>query len=264
MIFGINTWFLKEKKVTEALEMINGYGFEYAEIWMEHILKTGESTGVIRQKAEDLNMKLSLHATSYDINIASVNKGIRQESLKQVHEAIRTADKLGVKTVVVHPGRLSTKRMSEEDYYSLLDEALKQIDEWGGKYHIKIGLEAMEKKSLEVYVTPENVNNILSKGWNNIGLTLDMAHVYTFSDVQCFMDTLKHKDLIYHVHLSDGDEKNVHLPLGWGKHPIHHALEILSGYYDGLVAIEGSIPGKGAGVIKNNIEFLKNYGWILS
>ena len=161
MIFGINTWFLKEYRVSEALEIINSLGFKYSEIWMEHILKNNESLEEIKSKAKKLKMKLSLHATSYDIDITSINNGIGKESLNQAKEAIETAKKLGCEVVVIHPGKLSTKRMSKDEYFKLLEDALKNIDQWAIEYDINIGLEAMEKKQLEVYVTADDINYIL-------------------------------------------------------------------------------------------------------
>ena len=115
MRFGTSTWFFQEYPVIEALKHIWDCGFHAAEIWMEHLWKPEQSTKEIIRYAQDLGMELTLHSSSYDLNITSTNPGIRQESLRQVKQSILIGKQLGVKTVVVHPGHLSSSKGNVDD-----------------------------------------------------------------------------------------------------------------------------------------------------
>lgn len=261
MIFGVNTWFFQEYSVKEALQKISETGFSAAEVWMEHILKTDEDPVDIADYAHSLEMTLTLHSTSYDINLTSINEGIRKESLRQAELAVEIADKLKAEVLVIHPGRLSASRCSLETYWMDLEDAFKKINGWAERADLKVGIEAMEKKTNEVYILPDHVKRMLSRGWSNIGLTLDIAHTYTVMRPEDYIKQID-PEWIFHVHLSDGDENHTHLPLGKGKIDIDSALESLKEVYDGIVAIEGYVPGKGKEVTENDFSYLHTRGWM--
>ncbi len=261
MRFSSSTWFLGERSVKEALEVIARCGFTAAEVWMEHLWRTGEPPEEVKERARTLGMQLSLHGASYDLNIASANLGIRQESLRQVHESIVTAARLGAMVVVLHPGRLSASRGSVDDCWQWLTEAVALMDQWAGQEGVRVGLEAMEKRPKEIYVSPADVRRMLSKGWSNVGLTLDIAHTYTLMDPLDYMAQLDNA-WISHVHLSDSSAKGVHVPLGRGQLDVAAALTGLSQRYQGLVNLEGYVPGRGEETICHNFAYLRSLGWV--
>ncbi len=261
MEFGINTWFFKESEVKTALRKIKESGFNTAEVWMEHILATGENPEEISEYAKVLEMKLTFHSTSYDINLTSINEGIRTESLNQARLAVEMSDQLGAEVLVIHPGRLSASRCSLSDYWSRLDEAFEKINSWARNYGVKVGVEAMEKKVNEVYTNPEHIKKMLMKEWSNIGLTLDIAHTFTVMNPEDYIAEIN-PEWIFHVHLSDGDRNHTHLPLGKGLIDINGVLKFLKNIYNGIVIIEGYVPSKGEETVQNNYNFLKINGWI--
>jgi len=261
MRFGSSTLFFQERSVREALQSIARCGFQAAEVWMEHLWWTGEAPEEVAQWARRLGLELSLHGASYDLNIASTNQGIRQESLRQVEESIITAARLGAETVVLHPGRLSSSRDSMDECWERLEEAVALIDGWADREGIRIGLEAMEKRFKEVYVTPADVRRLLSKGWTNIGLTLDIAHAYTLMDPVDYIAQLDNQ-WITHVHLSDSAAEAVHVPLGRGQLDIAAALRALGERYDGLVSLEGYVPDRGEETVRSNLAYLQHLGWM--
>ncbi|UCC77967.1 MAG: sugar phosphate isomerase/epimerase [Anaerolineales bacterium] len=261
MRFSSSTWFLGERSVKEALEVIARCGFTAAEVWMEHLLRTGEPPEEVRERAQTLAMSLSLHGASYDLNVASVNPGIRQESLRQVHQSIITAAHLGAAIVVLHPGRLSASRGSVDDCWQWLTEAVALMDQWASQEGVCVGLEAMEKRAKEIYVTPADVRRMLSKGWRNVGLTLDIAHAYTLMDPVDYMAQLDDA-WITHVHLSDSTAERVHVPLGRGQLDVSAALTGLSQRYQGVVNLEGYVPGRGEETICHNFAYLQRLGWV--
>ena len=80
-------------------------------------------------------------------------------------------------------------------------------------------------------------------------------------DPAAFLEMLP-KNSIAHVHLSDGDDKYIHMPLGKGSIAIDDVLSSLSSFYTGLVIIEGYIPGRGDATARENFNYLERRGWI--
>lgn len=261
MQFGCSTWFLRERSVKQALEGIFRCGFAAAEVWMEHLWRTGESPEEVARWAQALDLELSLHGASYDVNITSTNPGIRQESLRQVQESIVTAARLGAEVVVLHPGRLSSSRDNADECWEQLIEAVTLMDEWADREGVSVGLEAMEKRAKEVYVSPADVRRLLSMNWSNVGLTLDIAHAYTLMNPVDYIAQLDNQ-WITHVHLSDSAVEAVHVPLGRGQLDIAVTLKALSERYDGLVSLEGYVPGRGEETMRSNLAYLQQLGWM--
>ncbi len=261
MKFGINTWFLQELNVKEALERISLVGFKAAEVWMEHLLKTGESPESVKEMARELNLELSLHATSYDINLTSINRGIREESIRQAREAIITGKQIGAKIVVLHPGRLSASRANREECWNQLLEVLRIIDNLASECSVVVGIEAMEKRAREIFVTPDDVHRMFNVKWKKIGLTLDIAHAFTLMDPLVYLEQIE-KDNICHIHISDAAPGQTHIPLGEGQIDIDSVLKALEHFYSGLIIVEGYVPGEGEKTIKKNFEYLHSLYWV--
>lgn len=261
MKFGMSTWFFQEYSVSDALKKIASAGFSVAEIWMEHLLKTSEDPYILRKEAEELSLAMTLHATSYDINITSVNIGIRKESEKQAFDAISAGRKLGAEIVVLHPGRLSSSRGSVDECLDTLFNVFRMVDTWAVDENVFVGIEAMEKRAREVYIYPEDINNFMSQGWKNIKLTFDIAHAYTVMKPYEYLKIIN-KDWIGHVHLSDGNEGHTHLPLGEGNIDVVETLNYLNSFYSGNVVIEGYIPGRGYETALSNYKYLLENGFL--
>lgn len=261
MRFGTSTWFFQEYSVTEALTRISACGFSLAEIWMEHLWRSGQSVEEITRHAAKLNMELTLHSTSYDVNITSTNPGICKESLRQVEEGIVLAKRLGVTNMTIHPGHLSSSKGNVEDCWMRLRDTFVLIDEWAQREDVRIGIEAMEKRPKEIYMLPDHIRRLLSEGWSHLGLTLDIAHTFTHINPVDYIQQLD-PQWITHVHLSDGSRKTTHLPLGQGEIDIDAALRALSKVYDGTVVLEGIIPLKGQECVCSNKAYLQRSGWM--
>jgi len=261
MIFGTGTWFYNDIAVAEALKKIKNAGLDAAEVWMEHLLRSDDDTADVKAAAGEMNLTLSLHAASYDLNMTSFNKGIRDESRKQTIDSIITGARIGAKTVVIHPGRISSSKGAKEEYTGELYKFLREIDSIADSEGVVIGLEVMEKRPREILVTPEDVINLMRQSWKNLKLTIDIAHARTVMDPSEFLNSLNH-EWITHIHLSDSSASRPHLPLGKGDSEINKALKTLSEFYRGVIIIEGYLPGRGDEVIADNVSYLRENGWI--
>lgn len=261
MKIGSATMFFQELPVCNALEKIAHCGFQAAEVWMHHLTQTGENPRTVARKGQDLGLALSVHAAAYDVNITSTTPGIREESLRQIQQSIQAASELGAKVAVVHPGRLSASRGSVETCWQLMTAALEQINEWAAAAGVSVGLESMEKRPKEVFITPADMQQLLRPEWNAVGFTLDLAHAYTFMDPVAYIDAFDAQRML-HVHFSDSGDHAVHAPLGTGKLNIHAALTALSQKFNGLAIIEGYVPGRGEETVAGNAAYLKKLGWL--
>jgi sugar phosphate isomerase/epimerase len=259
--FGCSSWFFQELSIAEALQTIEGSSFSAAEIWMEHLWKSSESPGDLRILAKDLGLSLSLHAASYDVNIASTNPGIRKESLRQIEESLRVAGELGARPVVVHAGRLSSSKGDLHEYWRLLVDAFDHLQHAAVENGAEVAIEVMEKRPKERFVGPEDVHRLMVGDHCNMGLTVDLAHIRTVMDHREFFSRIPSKWII-HAHLSDSAPGATHVPLGRGSLDIDGALRALHSYYRGVVIVEGYVPGEGLKTIRHNRDYLQEHGWM--
>ena len=142
-----------------------------------------------------------------------------------------------------------------------MEETFARINEWAQREHVMVGIEAMEKRPKEIYMLPEHIERMLSMGWTNLGLTLDIAHTFTHTDPVEYIKQLNSR-WIFHIHLSDGSRQITHLPLGKGDIDINAALKELNKLYDGLVIIEGTVPFHGQETVCSNRIYLQRLGWM--
>jgi sugar phosphate isomerase/epimerase len=249
--------------VVRVLEKIAQNGFQAAEIWYEHVLRTGESASDIRDAALELGLILSLHGPLYDINPTSLNYGIKGESFRQIASTIEFASEINAEIVVIHPGRLSSSKADIQEYWEMMYEFCFFLDDLATFHDVRVGLEGMEKKRHEVFVEPKAISRIMQISWNNLAFTLDSAHVCSFSHMIDFLNVIPF-EWVQHVHLSDYSPARIHNPLGMGETNIHEILEILSYFYHGLVIVEGTHPLDGWEAMKHTYHFLNTAGWLNS
>jgi sugar phosphate isomerase/epimerase len=262
MRFGASTNFLKERSLTGALELIARLGYASAEIWMEHYRTSGQRPATIARRARELGIGLTVHAASYDLNILSTNAGIRRESLRQVHAALRLAAEVGATVVTVHPGALSSARAEKNAAWRSLEETAAIIDQWAGESGLCVGIENMEKRSREIFCFPADVARLFAQPRRHLRLTLDLAHTRTLMDPLAYLQQIR-AQWIGHVHLSDNGLSATHLPLGQGELPVEALLESLGRVYSGIVSLEGYIPGEGERLLSDNMVYLRTHGLIM-
>ena len=260
MQFGTSTMFFRERAVMEALEAIARAGYATAEVWIEHLWWSGETPSEIARQARSLDLGLTVQAASYDLNITSSNPGIRQESLRQINLSIAMAAEMEARVVVVHPGRLSSSRDRVEDFWGPLLDCTRQIDEWATQHGVPVGLELMERRPKQFFITPEDGARLMAHPWTNLKLTVDIAHLRTFGDPVALIERID-PAWIAHVHLSDSLPHQTHVPLGQGDMDLAGALSALAARYDGLVSLEGYVPGRGEEVVAANLAYLRRLGY---
>lgn len=254
--FGASSLFLRHLSAAEAVAGIGRVGYRGAEVWISHLWRSGGRAAEVRRTVGDLGLRLTAHATSYDLNITSVNPAIRQVSLEQVRRSLEEAAELGAEVVTVHPGAMSSSRARPEEYWPELEEAVALIDGWAHELGLPVGLELMERRPKEFFMLPADAARLDGRQPGRVGLTVDIAHANSHMDPLRFLNQLD-RTRIFHVHLSDNSPQETHLPLGQGKVDVAAVLGWLSGWYRGLVVLEGYGNQGGEELLTANLDYLR-------
>lgn len=260
LIIGASTMFFREQPVASALQNIADIGYTAAEVWVEQMQWHGDHPAKVKQQADSLGLQLTVHATAYDLNPTSTNRGIALESRRQVEKSLAIAAELGALVVAVHPGRRTSSRDQNEEVWPHLLEWVAELDSSADHYGLSVGLELMEKRPKEIFMLPADAHQLMATTWKQLKLTIDVAHMNTVGEPLSFLEQIP-SHWIGHVHLSDNDSHQTHLPLGAGRVPLAQVLTALARIYAGVVNLEGYVPGQGTEVLTANLAYLERLGF---
>lgn len=252
MRVGIASRLLWNYSIRDCIDIASDLGYDGIEIWAEHLGLRSESVNLLRAKLQSTRLDVIVHAPFYDLNLTSINEAVRKLSLSQVISSITLADSLGARKLTVHPGHLSSKRTCSEEFWPMQFDAFAKIAEVAGKYGILVGIECMEKRAREFITRPKDAMRIINHVTSNksvLGITLDLAHLRTVGEPTVIVHEAER---IFHVHLSDSDTQNVHLPLGHGTYNLLPVLRELKGKYSDIIIIEGYSPGNELATVRAN------------
>lgn len=216
MKIGFSTLSLFMKSFEEWLETAACDGFNIMEIlcegphtWPRIALTHGPGAFQI---FESYDIDVYLHAPTIDMNPASLNPGIRQETLIQMNETVDMAVMIGAKAVTTHPGlihRLEDRVRDVGKEYSL--ETLTKANEYAGDYGVVLSVENMPNRYAYFCNTAEEHAYFIKE--TGLHATIDLGHANTNGDVEPFLSL----ENIRYYHLSDNNgEKDQHLSLGEG------------------------------------------------
>ncbi len=203
MKLGFSTLALFRKSNSEIIEIAKKYDFDMIELLAEGPF--------FSNSLENLkNFDVNVHGPTVDLNIASINQGIRKETLNQMKQTIDFAESINAKAITIHPGKIGRN-----------DEKLRKIA-------IELCIESVGELidySNNVIISVENMPSRFSFLANRIDeleeissqtgcmLTIDTGHANTCVDCADFFDL---KNICY-FHLNDNDGvKDQHIPLGEG------------------------------------------------
>lgn len=191
------------------------------------------------------DLQMSLHAPFSDVNIGSFNAGIREEAVRQVIEAIEVADRLGMKTVTVHPGFLSP--ISFADPKKVMDitrESIQLIDSKVGGLGIKVGVENMPAMIVTTCRKAEDLLQLIEG--TGIGICFDVGHANTTGESENFLQLV---ESFVNIHLHDNDgNSDYHMPMGAGTVDFESLIGELIDYSGTFVletrSVEDALIGK--------------------
>ncbi|MEM4160809.1 MAG: sugar phosphate isomerase/epimerase family protein [Thermoplasmata archaeon] len=196
--------------VEDVIEKIAAH-FKLWEIIPEHLHHPENSS--LHSILPSYSLKLQVHAPLSDINIASINRRMKEASVKEIKEAIIFARQIGASLVTVHPGHKSPMTVEHVNIvYALTNESLKELAKFGEEMGVRIALENMPDMGVAICKRPEEVLEAI-RG-TDIGLCFDVGHANTNHNIEKFFE-LSHLFLNVHLHDNDG-KKDSHSTVGEG------------------------------------------------
>lgn len=204
---------------------------------------TPETTEEIIRYALEKGVGVSLHVHHGPNNITDTDKENQKLSVSQVKYCIDLVARYGLSTVTFHPGRLSAEGESETEKWQQLFAVVEEIAAYAKEKKVRVAIENMELRPLELVYTLEDLNKFAYIGENNpyFGVTLDFAHFASHGIIKPALDTLKLP--LFNVHLSQLTEEKMHAPLTaqGGKVDVPAVCKLLRDYgYDGRIILEQS------------------------
>lgn len=161
---------------------------------------------------QSYDIEVFLHSPTIDLNPASLNPGIRHETLTQLKETIDLAAEIEAKAVTTHPGlihRLEDQIRNIGKQYSI--EILTQANEYSEDSGIIFSVENMPNKYAYLCNNSQEHSQLTQEC--NCHATVDIGHANTNGDIKPFIEM----ENICYYHLSDNNGfKDQHLTLGEG------------------------------------------------
>jgi sugar phosphate isomerase/epimerase len=164
------------------------------------------------QVFESYNIDIYLHAPTIDMNPASLNPGMREETLVQIKETLDMAVIIGAKAITTHPGlihRLEDRVRDMGKYYSI--ETLTEANQYADDCGVILSVENMPHRYAYFCNDVKEHQYFIEKC--GCKATVDLGHANTNGDIKPFLEM----DKICYYHLSDNNGvKDQHLSLGEG------------------------------------------------
>ncbi len=240
------------KLVTKPFDWATGLedmGFDGWEIVSEGQQKiTKENLHEFLDIIHSMNIEITVHGPFSDLNPASVNDAIWNETIKQIKQCVELSADF-TKTVVVHPGLLSPlgSQMPDESWTRNVD-ALRELNKHAEEHGVTLCLENMPDIEKLLCRTPHELFGMAESSGSVV--TFDVGHSNTMRNTA---DFLKEKGKFTHVHIHDNHgKKDEHLELGKGTVDWGRVLPELKDY-KGMAVIEARSLEEG----RRSLEFIR-------
>src|SRR3990167_8983127 len=126
---AISSLLFKSQTLGGVVDLARDIGVSWLEVWTEHFWR--DDDGQLLERLRKSGLGLSVHGPIGDINITSSNRGIREESLRQVLHGVEEAAKMGAKVITVHPGYLTSRQDGPDSIWDLQIEAFTRVAKKG-------------------------------------------------------------------------------------------------------------------------------------
>ncbi|WP_296869683.1 sugar phosphate isomerase/epimerase [uncultured Methanobrevibacter sp.] len=198
MKLGFSLLSLFMKDVNEMLDIAVENGFDSVELLAEGPYRPDEMLG---------NKEIT-----EVINLASLNPGIRKESVKQTKDCLDLADEIGAIGITAHPGKIGRPEKYLRDMaLEFLTETTHELVAYAEDKEAKISIENMPERFSYLGNRAYELENLTNETGCNI--TIDLGHVNTCEDQESFF---KIPNILYN-HINDNDGiKDKHQAIGDG------------------------------------------------
>ncbi|MFT8319941.1 MAG: sugar phosphate isomerase/epimerase [Bacillus sp. (in: firmicutes)] len=251
-LYGSST-LLWGKSFEEICKEFSSLGLNGMELWAEQVWHQHFSLDEIKKFTDLYELELTLHAASWDLNLCSLNSGVRQQSITEIGRSIQLASAIQAGNMTVHPGRLTLSRDWSDWHMQCLKESLDLIEDLGAGHEVTISLELMENVKKEFITMPDKMNELTRNRSDTIQTTFDVAHTPISINPLTYFKKLER---INKVHLSDSRNDRFHVPLGEGQIHLSHMINELTDFEHPIV-LEGYDPYGQNTTLKKHLTYLK-------
>ena len=201
---------------------------------------TSENIEEAKEIADTTNLTITIHLPYSDLNLASMNQPIWEETVRQMKSCLDLASDFS-RLAVVHPGHLSPLGMQMPDKaWSQNILGIQEICDHASDLDMVIAVENMVNMPAILGRMPEEITGIIETvNRDNVGFILDVGHANTNGCVDKFLEL---KDIIIHAHIHDNHGvKDEHLPVGFGTVPWNRVVAAMGGYQGRMVTESRSL-----------------------
>jgi sugar phosphate isomerase/epimerase len=208
---GFSTLALFMRSPAEWAEIAGRDGFNALEIlcegpnWPRHAPKEAISASLRGQ-----GMEIYMHSPTIDLNPASLNRGIREETEKQLKESVDMAVAIGARFVTTHPGFVH-KEMVRAMCSELAMQVLGEAADYARSMGVMLSIENMPYRHTFYCHSPEELREF--QCYCRCGITIDVGHAILCPEPYEFLKM----DGISYLHVNDNHgSKDQHLCPGDG------------------------------------------------
>ncbi len=179
-----------------------------------------------RQLLDQLGLRATVHATMYDINLATLNPYLHRANIQCYKKFIEMAARVGAEILVVHDGHLPLEyaHHAQKDQYlekarEALGNALVALGDHGERHGVTIALENAPPASYHASLiwNAENHGAFLQQlNHPAVGALVDIAHAALHQlDVPAYLQAIRPYLVEIHAHNNHGQQDD-HLGLHEG------------------------------------------------
>ena len=204
MKLGFTTLAVFMKENNEIINLARKHDFGIIEILGEEMILEKDN-----HEFMDCGLDIRIHSPTVDINIASLNNGIRKESVRQIINCAHIAEDLNASAITVHPGIIGRNEPHLREQAMLF--SIESIGEIIDNSNVTISVENMPVRGKFLGNTVEEIERIQEE--TGCYLTIDTGHGNTCGNLEEMLNLKK----ISYCHLNDNDgKKDQHIALGEG------------------------------------------------
>lgn len=220
------------------LEDLGYTGWEIVQEGKQKITK--ENLAEVRNIVETTKLVLTIHLPYSDLNLASMNQPIWEETVKQMKACLTMTSEFA-RLAVVHPGHFSPLgALMPDRAWSQNVFGIQQLCDHAADLDMRIAVENMVNMPAILGRRPEEIMGIIDTvNRENLGFILDVGHANTNGNVEKFLEL---KDRIIHAHIHDNHgDRDEHLPVGNGTVPWNKVASAFEGYEGRMVTESRSL-----------------------
>ncbi len=249
-------YFASSSKIWEDFAWVSGIaeaGFDGWEISADgnYRLDKDESFRAVRKTMEETGLPVTVHAPFSDLNPASVNEPIWEETILQLERTIEIAAGL-TDTVVIHPGYLSpVSRYDPSPAWQAHKRACIRLGKAAERAGIAACLENMPAIDDFYCRDADELDGFIER--TGMKAVLDIGHAHTNGNLDRFGKVILPKAHHMHIHDNHGG-RDEHLTVGEGAIPWDKVMpKIVKNYHGKIIVVEGRNPEEG----RRSLAFLK-------